>query len=60
MPVGVPAPGAVTVTEKATVTAWPTTDGSGVSLVIVVVVLALSTVCDAAAEVLPLKLASPA
>ncbi len=60
LPVGVPAPGAVTVTEKATVTAWPTTEGSGASDVIVVVVSALLTVCDAAAEALPLKLASPA
>ncbi len=60
LPVGVPAPGEFTVTEKLTVTAWPTTEGSGVSLVIVVVVLALSTVCDSAAEALPLKLASPA
>ena len=43
-PVGVPLPGASTVTLKVTGTAWPTTEGSGVSAVIVVVVLALLTV----------------
>jgi len=42
------------------VTTCPTTDGSGLSLVIVVVVEALSTVCSSAAEVEPLKLVSPA
>jgi hypothetical protein len=45
-PVGVPLPGEVTATDAATVTLWPTTDGSGLSLVIATVVLALLTVCD--------------
>jgi hypothetical protein len=40
LPVGVPVPGALTVTVKLTVYGCPTTDGSGVSLVIVVVVFA--------------------
>jgi hypothetical protein len=35
LPVGVPLPGALTVTLKVTGTGWPTTDGSGVSAVIV-------------------------
>jgi hypothetical protein len=44
-----------------TVTAPPTTDGSGVSPVMVVVVLAWLTWCAVAgAEVLPAKFASPA
>src|SRR5215813_13619485 len=60
LPVGVPAPGAAGATVKLTVTACPTSEGSGLSEVIAVVVSALSTVCAAAAEVLPLKLASPA
>ena len=60
LPVGVPLPGASTVTLKLTVTASPTTDGSGVSLVMLVVVSALLTVCGVlGVEVLPLKLASP-
>lgn len=44
LPVGVPAPGALAVTVKLTVTAWPTSEGSGVSDVMVVVVSALLTV----------------
>jgi hypothetical protein len=39
-PVGVPAPGAVTVTLYETAIDWPTLEGSGVSAVIVVVVAA--------------------
>ena len=59
-PVGVPAPGDVTATEADTVTLWPTTDGSGVSLLIDTLVLALLTVCAVDAAVLePLKFASP-
>ena len=58
-PVGVPAPGATGATVKFTVTACPTFDGSGLSEVIVVVVLAGLTVCEFVAEVLPLKLESP-
>jgi len=50
-----------TATLKFTVTAWPTTDGSGVSLVMLVVVFALSTWCGVpGVEALPLKFASPA
>ena len=44
-PVGSPAPGALATTVKATVTSWPTTEGSGAADVIVVVVVALVTVC---------------
>jgi len=44
LPVGVPAPGAVTATEKLTKTDWPTIEGFGVLEVIVIVVLALFTV----------------
>ena len=57
VPVGVPP---VAVTVKLTVTACPTTEGSGGSLVIAVVVLAVVTVCATPSEVLPPKLASPA
>ena len=59
LPVGVPAPGAAGATVKFTATTCPTFDGSGLSDVMVVVVLAGLTVCEFAAEVLPLKLASP-
>jgi hypothetical protein len=44
LPVGVPLPGELAMTLKRTVTACPTTDGSGLSSVIVVVVPALFTV----------------
>ena len=40
VPVGAPPPGGTTETETPTVTACPTTDGSGESLVIAVVVAA--------------------
>ena len=61
LPVGVPLPGALTVTLKFTVTAWPTTDGSGVSFVMFVVVSALLTWCGVpGVEALPLKFVSPA
>src|SRR5690349_11583920 len=60
LPVGVPAPGASTNTLKATVTCCPTTEGSGSSDAIDVVVSALFTWCGATADVLPLKFASPA
>jgi hypothetical protein len=56
LPVGVPA---VDVTVNATATAWPTVEGSGDSLVIVVVVAAGFTVWLTPAEVLGAKLASP-
>src|SRR6476661_6954964 len=59
LPVGVPAPGRFTVTEKFTVTALPTKDGSGRSLVIVAVVAALLAVCAVPAEALPAKFVSP-
>src|SRR5262249_47663390 len=58
-PDGVPAPGATAVTVTLTVYAWPTTDGSGVTVPIVVAGFALFTVCGSLAEVLPLKCASP-
>src|SRR5437588_12587138 len=59
LPLGVPAPGATAATVKFTVTACPTFDGSGVSEVIVVVVSALLTGCDAIADAgLALKLLS--
>ena len=58
LPAGVPLPGATAATVKLIVTAWPTTDGSGLSLVIVVVVEAWLTVCANAEEVLPVKFAS--
>ena len=45
VPVGVPAPGAAAATVKFTVTDWPTTDGSALSPVIVVVVFAALTWC---------------
>src|SRR6266513_5311081 len=56
-PLGVPPPD---VTVNATVTACPTTEGSGVSPVMVVVVAAAPTVCVTPADVLPAKLAFPA
>jgi hypothetical protein len=59
VPVGVPLPGEFAVTAQATVYVWPTTVAAVRSLVIVVVVLALSTVCERAPDVLPLKLPSP-
>jgi len=58
VPVGVPAPGAVTVTVAVKVTACPTEDGLGDD-VTVVDVLALLTVWDTAVLVLPLKLVLP-
>jgi hypothetical protein len=59
-PVGVPPPGATAPTVKVTVTAWPTTEGSGVWLAIVVVVPAWFTVCATPDDVLVVELASPA
>jgi hypothetical protein len=59
-PVGVPPPGATAPTVKVTVTAWPTTEGSGVWLAIVVAVPAWFTVCATPDDVLVVKLASPA
>ena len=50
VPVAVPTAGALVATETATAYAWPTVDGSGVSLVIVVVVLPGLTWCDATAD----------
>ena len=49
-PVGAPLPGAPAATLYFTVTVWPTTEGSGSSDVIVVVVSARSTWCDATGE----------
>ena len=50
LPVGVPAPGAVTATDQETATGWPATEGSGLSAVTVVVVLALLTTRAAVEE----------
>ena len=59
VPVGVPAPGATALTVAVKVTAWPDADGF-TDEVTVVELLALLTVCEMAADVLVLKLASPA
>jgi hypothetical protein len=59
VPVGTPVPEATALTVAVNVTAWPDADGF-TELVIVVVLFALFTVCVMAADVLPLKLASPA
>src|SRR5258708_3871682 len=62
VPVKVPLPGAVGVTVHWTVYACPAFVGAEVSdapFVIVVVVFALLTVCEAPLDVLPLKLVSP-
>jgi hypothetical protein len=59
VPVGVPPPGAFGTTVNAKLTACPTADGSGVWLMIVVVVPAAATVWGAPADVLPAKFASP-
>ena len=58
-PLGEPEPGAMTETEKLTVTGCPTTEALGLRFEIARLVSALSTWCDADAED-PLKLASPA
>jgi len=60
VPVGVPLPGAVAATVNVKLTAWPTTDGSGVSAVIVVVVPASLTVWATPGDVLPAKFVFPA
>jgi hypothetical protein len=52
LPVGVPLPGALTLTVKFTVMGWLTIEGFGVWAVIVVVVLAGLTVCGIPAEAL--------
>jgi hypothetical protein len=59
VPVGVPTPGETALTVAVKVTAWPDADGF-TDEVTVVELLALFTVCVMAAEVLLLKLASPA
>ena len=58
LPVGVPAPGAVTLTVAVKVTFCPKTDGLG-ALLRVVLVPAVATVLVTALEVLLLKLPSP-
>src|SRR5439155_7266690 len=60
LPVAVPLPGATAATAKLTVTACPKADGLGVCPLMVVVVLALFTVCVTPIEVLALKMLSPA
>jgi len=52
-PTGVPPPGLVAVTEYATVTTAPTTEGSGRSLVIALVVAAGFTWCVSVSELPP-------
>jgi hypothetical protein len=59
VPVGVPDPGATALTVAVNVTAWPNTDGSAEEISLVVLV-ALLTVWVRPAEVLLLKLLSPA
>ena len=59
VPVGVPAPGATALTLAMNTADWPNTVGFTVD-VAVVATDALFTVCVIAAEVLVLKLASPA
>jgi hypothetical protein len=58
VPVGVPAPGRVTVTVAVKVTLCPTADGFG-DEVRLVLVLALFTTCETAVLVLVLKSALP-
>ena len=60
LPVGVPLPGASTLTVKSTVTGFPRVEFVDKLVVIVVVVSALSTVWASLPEVLLLKLLSPA
>jgi hypothetical protein len=57
-PPGLPAPGGFTVTLAVSATLEPNVDGFG-ALVSDVLVLAWFTVCECAADVLPLKLAFP-
>jgi len=59
VPVGVPLPGALAATLNANLTACPVAEGSGVWAVMVVVVPAAVTVCDAPADALPVKSALP-
>src|SRR5260370_27431461 len=59
VPVGVPVLGELTLTVAVKVTGWPNTDGFSEELAIVVVVVALFTVCVKVAEVLVLKFVSP-
>ena len=58
-PLGVPPPGALTVTVNVTNTASPGIDGSGLSAVIAIAVLALFTVCPTPADVDAAKFALP-
>ena len=58
MPVGVPAPGATTLTVAVNVTDWPKTEGFAEEA-IVVELLAWPTVCASAVELLPAKSGSP-
>ena len=53
VPVGVPAPGAFTLSVKPAVYGCPTTEGSGASVSAVNVVSALLTVCVAVVELMP-------
>ena len=59
LPLGAPPPGTLPVTLYFTVTAWPTTDGSGSSAVIAVVVMIPLTVCGSPADVLVSKVEFP-
>src|SRR5438132_6220268 len=58
VPLGEPAPGAVTLTVAVNVTDWPNTDGFADELRLVDV-LALLTTCDTAELVLVVKFVSP-
>jgi hypothetical protein len=59
LPLGTPLPGGMAALAKFTVTGWPTTDGLGVFVMMVVVVLALFTICITPTETLRPKLLSP-
>ena len=59
VPVGVPTAGATALTVAVKVTAWPNSDGF-TELVTAVVLVPVATVCVIAAELLAVKLVSPA
>jgi len=59
LPVGVPTPGATTLTVVLKVTAWPNTDGLSEELTVVAVFAGLIVSWNTVAGLLPVKLASP-
>src|SRR5437762_1117346 len=58
LPVGVPAPGSMTLAEYPIATGWPTTERDGVRLTIATDVSALLTWCDVAADAEALQFVS--